>query len=321
MKKNQKKLPTVSVIIPVHNAGEFLLQAIDSILRQTFSDFELITVNDGSTDNSLEILQKLAKHDKRIKIISYEKNKGESAAGNLGYRISLGKYIARMDADDIAHPRRLQKQVDFLEQHSDYIVVGTQAEIIDEHDNSIGQKLFPTSHEEIYQEYGIMHPMLHPSLMFRRSLVPWKYKLWANKAEPNDDYFTLFTFLSMGKFANLPDKLMSYRMHSNNKSMQNIKRKFVNSLRIRFYAVRHLDYKITSKMLLSTAAQSIIVLSLPEWITVGTYFWFRKMKSFDQAFPPIYNLKNFANKVSASRLKFEYILPPFFHSFFFRNNS
>ncbi len=317
--------PRVSVIIPAHNAGEFLRPAIQSILDQTFSDFELIVVNDGSKDNTRTIVQSFVAKDARVRLISYRQNKGESAAANIGFQKSCGEYIARMDADDIAHPTRLEKQVAFMDQHPAYIVVGTQAQIINEFDQVIGHKKFPTTHEEIYQEYGIMHPMLHPSIMVRRAMIPWKNKLWANEAEPNDDYYTLFTFLNRGKFANLPQKLMSYRMHSNNKSMQHIKKKFMNSLRIRTYAVRHLGYKLNSKMILSAIGQSFIVFSLPEFLTSGLYFFIKGIKPFDQAFPFVKKAKESLVPLISQPLRWEYIFPAFIaafvHSLFFRNNS
>lgn len=283
--------PTVSVIIPAHNAQEFLAEAIDSILHQTFSDFELIIVNDGSTDQTGKIAQQYAQQDKRVKVISYRQNKGESAAANLGFLKSKGKYIARMDADDIAHSRRLEKQVRFLDKHPNYIVVGSQAHIINEHNQIIGQKLFPTSHQDIYREYGNLHPMLHPSIMVRKSMIPWTGKLWANQAEPNDDYYTLFHFLKAGKFANLPEKLMLYRMHSNNKSMQNIKKKFINSLRIRAYAFRYLGYRPPVITYAKLLIQSTIVLMLPESVTRGLFFVLKGIKPIDQAFPVIGQLK------------------------------
>jgi glycosyltransferase involved in cell wall biosynthesis len=325
MAKITRRTPLVSVIMPAHNAQEFLAAAIRSILDQSFTDFELIMVNDGSKDATGQIARNFAEQDKRVKVISYARNKGESAAANIGFAKSRGQYLARMDADDIAHPDRLAKQVAFLNKHPEYIVVGSQAHIIDEFDKVIGQKLFPQSHSEIFQQYGILHPMLHPAIMVRRSLIPWQNKLWANEAEPNDDYYTLFHFLHAGKFANLPQKLMYYRMHSNNKSMQHIKKKFVNSLRIRQYAIQHLGYPIHASMILNTAAQAAIVLTMPEWMTVGTFFWLKKMKPFDQAFPVLAKIKHQAVVTLSSGVRWEFAIGAFIagvlHTIFSRNNS
>jgi len=306
-----KKTPAISVIMPAHNAADFIAEAIESILEQSFSDFELIIINDGSTDKTYQIAKEYALQDKKIKVISYRKNKGESAAANLGFKKAKGKYIARMDADDIAHKDRLSKQISFLEKNKDYILVGSQANIIDEFGNIIGQKTFSVKNQDIYAQYGILHPVLHPSIMIRRSLLPKQDKLWAEQAEPNDDYFTLFTLLKRGKFYNLPEKLMSYRMHENNKSMQNIKKKFINSLKIRAYAVIKLDYPLYPRMILNALIQSIIVLSMPEWLTSGLFLWIKGMKPFDKAFPQTGVFKKKLRKILKNSLSVqpEYAFP------------
>jgi hypothetical protein len=151
--------------------------------------------------------------------------------------------------------------------------------------------------------------MLHPSLMFRRSLIPWKDKLWANQAEPNDDYLTLFCFLRVGKFANLPEKLMYYRMHSSNKSMQNVKSKFLNAVSIRFYAWRHLGYHLSFSTVLKNIAQAGVVLLLPESLTISLFFWLRGMKSFSEAFPQFHWLSNTWHDLIQKPIRYEVILP------------
>jgi glycosyltransferase involved in cell wall biosynthesis len=309
--KTKRTQPIVSVIMPAHNAELFLVPAINSILAQTFTNFELILVNDGSRDQTGKIARRFAAEDTRVRVISYRQNKGESAAANVGYQASRGKYIARMDADDIAHPERLAKQVAFLNKHSDYVVVGSQALIIDENDQVIGHKLFPTTNAEIYKAYGILHPMLHPSIMVRRSALdqlPWSGRLWANQAEPNDDYFTLFYLLHCGKFANLPQKLMYYRMHENNKSMQQVKKKFINSLRIRIHAVRHLGYPLTTQMVINAVAQSALVLALPEWVVIGTFLWVKGMKPIEKAFPFIGKIQSWLTS-QGPVVRWDYALP------------
>ncbi len=116
--KNKNQNPLVSVIMPVYNAGNFLMEAIESILNQTYQNFEFIIVDDASTDNSWKIIQKYAKkYPKKIKAFQLKKtlNRGGDACANFALKKAKGKYIARMDADDIAHPKRLEKEVDFLE--------------------------------------------------------------------------------------------------------------------------------------------------------------------------------------------------------------
>lgn len=281
----KSKQPLVSVIMPVYNAGIYLVEAIESILNQTYQNFELIIVNDGSTDQSGTIINfYLQRYPEKIKAYHLPKNWGESAAANYGFQKSKGEFIARMDADDIAKPEKIKKQVDYLLAHPEVIVLGTQAEVINESGELIGKKLFPKTHEKIYQLYGIYHPMLHPSCIFRRRLLPEKDKLWENTHEPNDDYITLFRFLNHGKFANLPEALVQYRIHQNNKSLRNAKKKIFNFFKIRWDAYRKFDYKPTSKAIFINFVQLMGTLVLPERLIVPVYMLARGMVSSDQSF-------------------------------------
>lgn len=286
-----KKAPKISVIMPVFNGQEFLAEAIESILSQTYKNFEFIIVNDKSTDNSLKIIRFYVAKDKRIKIIANDNNLSEAASANIGFQSSNGKYIARMDQDDIAHLERLEKQLSFLEKNPNHIVVGSQTHIIDEEGQVIGHKLLPTDHKNIYEEYGNFHPIIHPTVMIRRSLLPDKKKLWTNNIDSADDYLTLYTLLMNGKFANLPEKLLYYRLHSSNNSMKNVRRKFINSLRVRRHAVTELNYPLSPKMAIMIVLQSIYVLLLPEWISVGTYYLLKGIKPFHLAFPLLGKIK------------------------------
>jgi glycosyltransferase involved in cell wall biosynthesis len=271
--------------MPAHNAAEFLDTAVASILTQTYRRLELILVNDGSADRTLSLMRAWARRDHRVRVLNLRTNVGESAAANAGFRLSKGAYIARMDADDIAYPERIAHQVAFLDSHPRYIVVGCQADVIDESGNVIGKKTFPTDHATIYREYCSVHPMLHPGIMVRRALLPYADRLWANQAEPNDDYFTLLELLQYGKFTNTPKTLMRYRMHEHNKSMQHVKSKFWNSVKIRLHAVRHFHYTMSGDAWLKLLLQCGVVLLLPERAVLGIYFWSRGMKSFEVAFP------------------------------------
>lgn len=145
--------PLVSVIMPVYNAGGFLVEAIESILHQTYRKFEFIIVDDCSTDGSWKVISRYQRrYPKVIKAIRMKKqlNKGGDASANTAYRMTRGAFIARMDADDIAHPERLEKQVKFLHDNPDVLMVGSQAHVINKSGEVVGDKTVPTSHEEIY---------------------------------------------------------------------------------------------------------------------------------------------------------------------------
>jgi glycosyltransferase involved in cell wall biosynthesis len=127
---NKRSYPKVSVVMSVYNGEKYLCEAIDSILNQTFENFEFLIVNDGSTDRTLEILQSY--RDPRIKVINNERNIGLTASLNKGLKIAKGEYVARMDADDVSFPHRLEQQKAFLDRNPRVAMVGSWAEVIDE---------------------------------------------------------------------------------------------------------------------------------------------------------------------------------------------
>lgn len=279
MKKVNRK-PLVSVIIPVYNGSAFVGEAIQSILDQTYKNLELIIVNDGSTDETLRILKRFKdNHPQKIKVISYLKNLGESKAANVGFTQSRGEFIARMDADDISHQERIEKQVNFMLAHPEIIVLGSQSLVIDKNGKITGKKTFPQYHPSIYRDYGFYHPMMHPSCMFRRSLLPKKDKLWENNHEPNDDYYTLFGLLRFGKFANLPEFLIAYRLHGNNKSLQKARAKVFSALRVRKDAIRNFGYRPGVLAIMLNLVQLVGALILPERLIVPAYLLMRGMHS------------------------------------------
>ena len=142
MQKNQlmQNFPLVSINMPVFNGAKYIKESIQSVLNQTFSNFELIVVDDGSTDESAEIVRSFS--DKRIRFIENETNKGIAFTRNFAAENSLGKYIAIFDCDDIMLPEKLQKQVDFLEQNPDFAMVGSSIEMIDKDSNFIKKHIY-----------------------------------------------------------------------------------------------------------------------------------------------------------------------------------
>ena len=131
----------VTIAIPVYNGESYLRDAIQSVVNQTFQDWELYLINDGSTDNSLAIMQEYALNDIRIKVIDDGQNKGLVTRLNQSIETAIGKYYARMDADDIMYVTRIEEQVRFLESHPDVDVLGTSIMIIDNENNIVGSNL------------------------------------------------------------------------------------------------------------------------------------------------------------------------------------
>jgi glycosyltransferase involved in cell wall biosynthesis len=205
-------IPQLSVLMPVYNASAFLQDAIQSVLDQTFIDFEFIIMNDGSTDDSEKII--LSFQDKRIRYIKNDANLKLIKTLNLGFTLALGKYIARIDADDICLPNRFEKQIAFLEIHPEIGVLGSSASIIDEHNQVIGNCIYPNDHDVIALDLVRYNPMIHPSVMMRTSILKEQTILFDEHFVHAEDYELWTRLITKTRFANLPEKLLLYRKHS-----------------------------------------------------------------------------------------------------------
>lgn len=209
-------MPRVSVIMGVYNCKdtELLEKSVDSILNQTFSDFEFIICNDGSLDNTLEILKKIEKKDNRIKVISYEKNKGLAYALNFSLTEAKGEYIARQDDDDISYPDRLKKEVIFLDEHKEYEIVGTLADVVDE--NGVWGKY---ENPEIVKKNDFYwnSPFIHPTVMIRKDAYEkvggYRVAKETRRCEDLDLFMRMYAFGYNGY--NIQEKLYAYRLINN----------------------------------------------------------------------------------------------------------
>jgi glycosyltransferase involved in cell wall biosynthesis len=214
-------MPRVSVVMPIYNAGRFLREAIDSVLNQSFRDLELIAVNDCSTDNSLSILRSY--QDPRVRIVSNEKNLGVAASINIGITNSCGEYISRIDADDVAHPKRLEKQVKFLDDHPDIALVGSSAHIIDQLGKQIYILEVPTDGRTIKETLLKYNLFIHSSITFRResffSVGPYRPDF-----EPAEDYDLFLRFSERYSLANMSEPLVKYRVHTDQVSLKKIRK-------------------------------------------------------------------------------------------------
>lgn len=209
----QTLTPALSVLMPVYNAERYIAEAIESILNQTFINFEFIIINDGSTDRSLEILQRYARQDSRIRLINRE-NQGLVKTLNEGVDLAMAPYIARMDADDISYPDRLFKQVNFLNEHPNYVVVGSRTQLIDEDGDPLSLFSLNTTHKEIDLAHlqGKGGAIAHPAAMFRKDKFNFvgQYRSEFIHAEDLDLWLRL---AEVGELGNLPDLLLDYRQH------------------------------------------------------------------------------------------------------------
>lgn len=201
----------VSVIMPVHNGETYLREAIGSILDQTFRDFELILIDDASDDRTPEIIKEYA--DTRIRLLTNAENQGLTRNLNRAVDIAEGQYIARMDADDIALPERLARQVAFMEKHPDHGLCGTWAKTFGAYEVPVN---FPTHHEELKCCLLFQNPVVHPSVMFRAAII--KKIRYDETLRVAQDYELWQRIARHAKIANLPEYLLRYRVHETSTS-------------------------------------------------------------------------------------------------------
>ena len=207
--------PMISVIMPVYNAEKFIIEAIESILNQTFSDFEFLIFDDCSTDNSLDIIKSFK--DERIRLFTSDRNIGYLEHLNTGISLARSKYIARMDADDVSSIYRFEKQVQYLEQNSSVVLVGTSEVYIDDKGQEINKiKTYYPSHL-IFTFLFFGNVFIHSSVMVKTEIIKgFRYNKRYYTAE---DYFLWSTIASAQKVAIIPAQLVRYRLHSNNISV------------------------------------------------------------------------------------------------------
>ena len=236
----------ISILIPVYGEGPFLQKTLESIEAQTFRGrIETILVIDRAGRNVIKIAEKFIEKI-NLRIIVSEKD-GLINALNMGLDTSIGKYIARIDADDLMVEERLEIQYNFMENHGDILVLGSHVVEIDEFGNRIGIRKYPIKSSDISHELKRQCVLAHPSTMIRKSCLNshFRYRDFFVDAEDYD----LWTMLSLiGKLANLDEYLTLYRLHSNQISQtQKPKRLFASySVRISFFMLRYLKRDLTS---------------------------------------------------------------------------
>lgn len=160
---------SITVLMPAYNAGPYIREAIDSVLAQSYKDFELLIINDGSTDNTAEILAGYT--DPRIKVV-HQENMGLVKTLNKGMSLATGKYVARFDADDVCYPERLEEQLTFLKDNPDYVLIGSEADYMDEHGNFIFTYKFRYYEDEEIRGMGFRFcPVIHSAATFVKQAV------------------------------------------------------------------------------------------------------------------------------------------------------
>lgn len=227
-------MPQVTVLMSVYNGEPFLSQAIESILQQTFADFEFIIINDKSTDCSAEVIRSY--DDQRIRFFENENNIGLTRSLNYGLSMVRSPYIARMDADDISFPQRLEKQVNYLNAHPNVGVVGTAIQIIDKYGKPSHIWKSMITHEALIWGLCLYAPIAHPTVLMRQKTVEQigGYKAEMTTAQDYDLWWRLSTVCQL---ANLPDVLLYLRRHETNITIVHLKEHRQNRVNVSHAAI------------------------------------------------------------------------------------
>ena len=205
-------MPLVSVVMPVYNGEKYLAEAIESILAQTFTDFEFIIVDDGSQDGTAEIIRSYRARDERIRLIAFQSNMGAADARNRAMAAASGEFIAAMDSDDVCLPQRLEKQVDHLRRHPAIGLLGAGAQAVDEDLRPLYAFDLPEHHALIVYNVFVASFLIHPTVMMRRDLLESVGGYERGRLTAID--VELWSRLMWRtRLANLPETLLLYRRH------------------------------------------------------------------------------------------------------------
>lgn len=220
--------PKVSVLMPAYNSEKYVGAAIESILNQTFADFEFIIINDGSTDGTPEIINKYARADKRIRFIDNKKNQGIIAAANAGLDLCRGEYIARMDSDDISLPGRLEKEVAYMDAHPECGVLGTSLAVFSEDNVETRIQKARVKYIDLLQACCIANP----TVMLRTSVLRNNNILYRQQYIYAEDYGMWAELIKVTEIHNLQDVLLMYRWHDTNVSVVHSKQQIQSTQKI-----------------------------------------------------------------------------------------
>lgn len=204
-------VPEISVVMSCYNAAHTLEEAIQSILEQTFVDFEFIVINDCSTDGTAQLLERFATLDARIKLYTNSKNEGLAASLNTGIKLSKAKYIARMDADDISVKTRLENQLQYIIENSSVDILGSAIIQMDHDGKEKGILTLPGDHEEIVKRVFRKTMLFHPTLLIRKSVFD-RYGLYDPNLRWAEDAALWYRIYDKVRFGNIQEPLLKYRI-------------------------------------------------------------------------------------------------------------
>lgn len=237
-----KNKPLISVIMPAHNAQKYISRAIESILNQTFKKFELIIINDSSTDKTLDIIKSFSKKDSRVKIVNNDTRLDIAHSLNKGISLAKSNIIARMDADDIAFSNRLELQYKLISSSKNIAVVGANIVIMDATENEIATRSYPDESVKLKECLFKYSPFAHPVVMFKKNMFE-EVGRYNPKYSPTEDLDLWFRLGSKYEFKSIPEPLLKYRLSEKSSSHKVLKDLEILVFKIRFDAIIKYGYR------------------------------------------------------------------------------
>ena len=273
MQKNIAQ-PLVSIIMPLYNCERYVEEAIESLTNQTYQNLEIIVIDDRSTDNSWTILQAIAKKDSRIKPFRNKVNMRQTRTRNFGISQATGEYLGFLDSDDARDVTSIGKQVAYLEQHKDVIVVGVGAELCDEKMKYLNNRFYPTNDKEIRQKFFRYSPFCLASVLIRAKFL--KSDPFRVEMEPAEDLDLSLRLGRQGKLANLSEAMYKIRTHKHSVTQSYVRVMEKKTLYIRIKAVFEYGYVMTFSDKIYFILQLITMYLMPSRFR----FWlFNKLRS------------------------------------------
>jgi len=271
------KRPLVSVVMPAYNAEKYIAEAIKSILAQSFKNFELLIVDDSSTDDTWKVAKLYEAIDRRIVLLSNTRNLKSSRTMNRAFKLCKGRYIAVMDNDDYSYPNRIKKQFNFMEKHKKIGALGGTIKIVKENCSYIGMRKYYQKDSEIRKHIFRFSPIAHPSVMFRKSVLD-KVGYYNPKYAPADDYELYFRIGAISEFGNLPEVLLTYRARTSSITNVSTKLMQLNTIKVRRLYDGKSGYRMNATDKIITVVQCFAIYLMPRKILLWAFNKLRNSK-------------------------------------------
>lgn len=270
-------MPKISVIMPAYNAGQTLGASVESILNQSFGDFELIVIDDASEDETAILIEGFISRDARVRSARNDRNLGITRTRNLGLSMAKGDYVAWQDADDISLPDRLSKQVAFLESHPEVALLGGYLQLFDA-TGDLGLRTYPLEDDKLRRMMFRFSPVAQPSAMVRMAVLR-QVGYFDESLNVAEDLDMSFRIAARHRLANLDEALIRYRNSQTSSTRKRLREMELVSVGIRFRAMRSGDFRVSGWDLLYNLAHLISIGLIPPGIKLWLFERLRTRKS------------------------------------------